>query len=294
MFEQHFAHYLLKNERITTSHYDLLKQQQSARVKLGLIAVAEKLLTHEQAEKLNALQKQTDRRFGDLAVERGYLSAHQVDNLLKMQGNPYLGLVQVLTENDILSLDQIEDSLKAYQVEYGFSDADLQVLESGNLDDIIPLYVRIDPPLAVDYLSLALRNLVRFIHGQPLVGKAQRVTTYACGNLALQQVTGDHGLWIGFGSQGDELLQIASPFAKENFAELDEDAFDAVCEFINVINGLFTTELSFKGFRLDMQPPLFKRNSTLSSADGFFVMPVMLNGQQTDLIAAIDADLEID
>ena len=151
MFEQHFAHYLLKNERITTSHYDLLKQQQSARVKLGLIAVAEKLLTHEQAEKLNSLQKQTDRRFGDLAVERGYLSAHQVDNLLKMQGNPYLGLVQVLTENDILSLDQIEDSLEAYQVEYGFSDADLQVLKSGNLDDIIPLYVRIDPPLAVDY-----------------------------------------------------------------------------------------------------------------------------------------------
>lgn len=294
MFEQHFAHYLLENQRINESNYDLLKQKQSARVKLGLIAVAEKLLTKEQAERLNSLQKQTDRRFGDLAVEQGYLSVGQVDKLLEMQGNPYLGLVQVLTENDILSLDQIEGHLNAYQLEHGFSDDDLQVLKSGDLDATIPLFLPIEHALAVKYLSLALRNIIRFVDSQPLIGEVSKVTTYSFGNLALQQATGDHDLWLGFGSLNDELKEIAGPFAKEDFTEMDEDAFDATCEFINCINGLFTTELSFKGFVLDMQPPLFKRDQILNSVDGLFVVPVTINGRRIDLIAAIDTQIKID
>ena len=135
MFEQHFANYLVEKQRISeTQHALVTEQQTSARVKLGLIAVAERLLTHEQAERLNALQRQTDRRFGDLAVENGYLSADQVDKLLEMQGNPYLKLVQILTENEILTMEQIESFLRDYQLQHGFSHDDLQVLKSGNLE----------------------------------------------------------------------------------------------------------------------------------------------------------------
>ncbi len=294
MFEQHFAHYLLENQRITKPQYDLLKRLQQTRVKLGLIAVAEKLLTKEQAEKLNSLQRQTDRRFGDLAVEQGYLSAGQVDKLLEMQGNPYLNLVQFLSENDFLSLDQIEDQLNAYQLEHNFSHEDLQVMKAGDLDSIIPLFVRTDQPLAVKYLSLALRNVIRFIDSQPLIGKISTVTSYSFGNLALQRATGEHDLWLGFASQGDELMEVAGPFGKEDFPEMNEDAFDAVCEFINCINGLFTTELSFKGFVLDMQPPLFKRDQSIKGVNDLFVVPITIKGRQVDLIAAIDTQIEID
>ena len=294
MFEQHFANYLLKEKRISIGQYDLVREQQtSGRVKLGLIAVAEKLLTKEQAEKLNALQRQTDRRFGDLAVENGYLSAEQVDKLLEMQGNSYLQLVQILTENGMLTMEQIEGFLGDYQLEHGFSNDDLQVLKSGNLNMIIPLFVQTDNTLATKYMSLAIRNIIRLINNQPLIGTMEKVAAYSFGNLAFQEITGDHHLWLGFASKGDELTEIASPFAKESFAEMDENAFDSVCEFINCINGLFSTKLSYHDVILSMQPPLFAQNQELSSANELFVVPIALNGRQIDLIVAIDVQVEI-
>ena len=294
MFEQHFANYLLEEQRISKEQYSLVRERQTgARVKLGLIAVAEKLLTNEQAEKLNALQRRTDRRFGDLAVENGYLSAEQVDKLLEMQGNPYLQMVQILAENGILTMEQIENALCDYQSEYGFSSDDLQVLKSGNLDLIVPLFVQTGNALATKYISLAIRNIIRFINNQPLIGTMNKVTTYSFGNLAYQETTGDHNLWLGLASQGDQLAEIASPFAKESFAKMDEDAFDSVCEFINCINGLFSTELSYRDIILTMQPPLFTQNQKLSSAHGLLVIPIALNGQQIDLIVATDVQVEI-
>ena len=44
---------------------------------------------------------------------------------------------------------------------------------------------------------------------------------------------------MAFAGEDDALLKIASPFAKEEFESLDEDAFDSVCEFINCSNGLY-------------------------------------------------------
>lgn len=294
MFTQHFANYLLEKGRLSKAHYALVNERHaSQRVKLGLIAVAKKMLTKEQTEKLNSMQRQTDRRFGDLAVENGYLSANQVEQLLELQGDSYLQLVQLLTENKVFTLAQIEGYVKEYQLEYGFSNKDIQVLKSGDLDLIIPLFVKIDHVLDVEYMSLAIRNVIRFIHNQPLLGKMKKTRKYSFGNLAFQQVTGDYNLFLGFASQENELLEIAAPFAKEDFTALDEDAFDSICEFINCINGLFATELSYKDIILEMQPPLFAQKQDITSVSDFYVIPITLNGQQTDLIVAIDAQTKI-
>jgi hypothetical protein len=294
VFEQHFVTYLMEKRRISEEQYALVTEQQtSARVKLGLIAVAEKLLTPEQAEKLNSLQRRTDRRFGDLAIERGYLSEDQVDKLVQMQGNPYLKLVQILTENGILTMEQIESHLEDYRVDHGFSHEDVEVLKSGSLDAIIPLFVKADLPLVTKYLSLAIRSIVRFINNQPLLGKLEKVSTYSFGNLAFQETTGDHDLWLGLGCQEDELTEVASPFAKESFPQMNDDAFDSVCEFINCINGLFSTELSFKGLVLDMKPPVFAQNQTLKGDADLYILPIKLNGKQIDLITHIAGKVEI-
>lgn len=71
-----------------------MKYIKDNRVKLGLIAENEGLLTRNQANELNYLQMQTDKRFGDLAVEKGYLTEADVNYLLGRQGNPYLIFIQ--------------------------------------------------------------------------------------------------------------------------------------------------------------------------------------------------------
>ena len=79
---------------------DILDAQRKVQVKLGLIAVSEKLLSPEQADKINNRQAFEDKRFGDIAVEMGYLTESQVSRLLQLQGNPYLTFIQAMTEMD--------------------------------------------------------------------------------------------------------------------------------------------------------------------------------------------------
>ena len=142
MFSQFFGQYLLDNQKITAEQFSsCMKYIKDNRVKLGLIAENEGLLTRNQANELNYLQMQTDKRFGDLAVEKGYLTEADVNYLLGRQGNPYLIFIQGLEENGIMSRDEIETALDAFQKENGFSDEILKAIQDGNIEGMIPAFV---------------------------------------------------------------------------------------------------------------------------------------------------------
>lgn len=69
------GHYLVDIGQITKEQlHDLLKEHHKVRVKLGLIAVSEGLMTQEEADRVNRLQAIMDMRFGDIAVEERYLT----------------------------------------------------------------------------------------------------------------------------------------------------------------------------------------------------------------------------
>ena len=142
MFSQFFGQYLLDNQKITAEQFSsCMKYIKDNRVKLGLIAENEGLLTRNQANELNYLQMQTDKRFGDLAVEKGYLTEADVNYLLGRQGNPYLIFIQGLEENGIMSREEIETALDAFQKENGFSDEILKAIQDGNIEGMIPAFV---------------------------------------------------------------------------------------------------------------------------------------------------------
>ncbi|HWT27426.1 MAG TPA: chemotaxis protein CheX [Mobilitalea sp.] len=294
MFGQYFGNYLVEKNKISQKQYeDAIRLQQSSRAKLGFIAVAEKLLTNKQAEEINELQKTMDHRFGDIAIEKGYLLTEEVTYLLNMQGNPYLMFVQVLTENNILSYDEIEASLEEFKKDNGFSDSDLDALKSGDIDRIIPVFVDVDVPFGGECISLTIRNLVRFIDSNVTLKKAYKVKDYAFGNLAYQQMIGDHQIFVGFAGKHKELLAIAQPFAKEAFSDMDEDAFDSVCEFINCSNGLYASKLSLEDIHIDMTPPLFFTGKRISSNGDIYVVPVIINGKQNDLLISVNSKVGI-
>lgn len=294
MFGLYFGNYLVEKNKISWSQFeDVIMQQQKTRVKLGLIAVAEKLLTTKQAEEINEIQKKMDRRFGDIAIEKGYLLSEEVTYLLNMQGNPYLQFVQVLTENNILTLAQIETYLQEYKQENNFSDSDIDALKSGDIDRIIPVFIDVDTPFAGECISLALRNIVRFISNNIIIKKQHIVKEYTFDSFASQRMVGDKDILVGFACRNKELLQIANPFAKENFTELDEDSFDAVCEFINCINGLYASKLSHDDIHIDMTPPVYYTNKKITSDNDIYVVPVIINGEQVDLLVTVNGQVEI-
>lgn len=289
MFGLYFGEYLVEMNKISQSQFeDVMKQQQKTRVKLGLIAVTEKLLTAKQAEEINDIQKKMDRRFGDIAVEKGYLLNEEVTHLLNMQGNPYLQFVQVITESNIMTINEIETNIEEFKKYNNFSDSDIDALKSGDIDRIIPTFVDVDTPLSGKCISLALRNIVRFIDTDVIIRKAYKVKEYTFEALASQKMIGDHDIFVGFAGKNNSLLTIANPFAKEDFTVLDEDAFDAVCEFINCTNGLYASKLSDEDIQIDMTPPLFYSNKKLTSEGEVFIIPVMIKGEQSDLVVSVN------
>lgn len=293
MFGLYFGDYLLEKDIISHSHLeDIMSQQQTTRAKLGLIAVTEKLLTDKQAEELNELQKHKDSRFGDIAIEKGYLLSEEVTYLLNLQGNPYLKFVQALIEKDFLTMDQIESHLVDFKKEYGFSDTELDALKSGDIDRIISVFVDINTPLVSDCITLVIRNIIRFINNSIKLKKVYTAKKYSFSSIAFQQLVGSHDLFVGFAGEDDALLKIASPFAKEDFERMDDDAFDSICEFINCSNGLYASKLSAEDINIDMTPPGFAHNKTLVPDGDIYVVPIVIGGKQCDLLV-VDHKVEI-
>lgn len=284
MFSQFFGNYLLENQKITAEQFascmDYIKEN---RVKLGLIAEKEGLLSREQAEELNELQTQSDKRFGDLAIENGYLTEYDVSYLLSRQGNLYLIFVQALEENNILTRDEVDQEIPAFQSSYGFSDEQLKAVEDGDIEAVLPAFIGDGDSKYIPLVGLALRNLIRFVSSYIRIEKGTTVSSLSSRYMAYQRTTGDHDGFLGFASDDDSLLSIAEAFAKEKFAAIDEDALDSVSEFTNCINGLYATEQSYQNISIDMLPPEFLFDGTMEDEDNFIVLPVFIEGQKVDL-----------
>lgn len=294
MFGLYFGHYLVDKNKISQSQLDNLMQlQQKTRAKLGLIAVSEKLLTSKQAEEINEIQKRMDLRFGDIAIEKGYLVQEEVTHLLNLQGNSYLRFVQLFTEQNILTIDEIEALLKDYQNDYQLSDNDIEALKSGDIDRIISIFVDADNQYFGECASLAIRNVVRFISSEVMLNRAYCTKEYSFIGLASQKLIGEHTIFVGLSGTEKALLQIANPFAKEQFTALDDDSFDAVCEFINCINGLFASKLSYEDVHIDMAPPSYYTHGSLTSDGEIYIVPMIIGGEQIDIVVIVNDSIVI-
>lgn len=294
MFDQIFGNYLVHAGQLSKEQLaEVIAHEKTVRVKLGLIAVAEKLMTQQQADEVNRLQAIMDKRFGDIAVEKGYLTDEQVEQLLKKQGNIYMIFVQTLIDKGFMSLEEIDGALNAYQEQQGLTHSDMDDLVSGDVDRTVKLFLPANTELCDRLCGIAVRTLMRVIDSSVYVSKAYLVDELSADNFAMQAVEGDHKIISGFAGSGNSLLSIAVPFAQEEFESVDLDALDAVGEFTNCINGLFATDLSAEGVDIDMLPPEFYENPVVIKGTRFCVFPVTIKDAVVNFVLSVDSDLSV-
>jgi len=288
MFSQFFGHYLLENQKITAEQFSsCMNYIKANRVKLGLIAENEGLLTRNQANELNYLQMQSDKRFGDLAVEKGYLTDADVTYLLGRQGNPYLIFVQALEESNIMSRDDIDAALASFQTDNQLSDEELKAIQDGNIEGMLPAFVDVADSRYYSLIGLTLRNIIRFVSSYIRIEKGRFVPTLSAKYIAYQHTIGDYMGFLGFACEDDSILALADGYAREQFGTVDEDALDSVCEFTNCVNGLYATELSYQNISIDMEPPEYLIGGTIGNTGEFYVLPLFIDGRHSDLIIKI-------
>ena len=289
MFTNIFGNYLVRKNIITDDEFLSIKMQiDKTRVKLGLIAVSEKLMTEKQAEEVNLKQQMMDKKFGDIAISLGYLNEVQVERLLALQGNEYMRFCQSAVDKNILTLEQIEGALDYYKKENGFTFSDMEDIKSGDVDRVLPLFLPElpDGPF-VDLLAVTFRCINRLASDDISIKRGSTTRDYRTGAVAMQEIVGDYNVLTAFSGDDKGILAIAEAFAKQFFDEVDVNALDSVGEFINISDGLFATAKSQEGMELNLLPPRLSKDPIEIKGSTIVVIPIFINQQPLDWIVSL-------
>ena len=293
MLDRLLGTFMLEKGLLTRSQLvQAYQTQESKRAKLGVIAVSEKLMTIAQAEQVNALQASMDKRFGDIAIEKGYLSEMQLSRLLELQGNSYLAFIQAVVDEGFLTMEQVTSAEEQYQKENGFTATDIMELKTGDIERIVPIFIDSGDEAFKQLFSIAIKAMYRLIDNHVYIGKAYRLNTIKSEVLGYQRFDGDEKATVAISGKYSEVQKVAIAYTKEEFIETEEDALDAACEFINCINGLYATERSNSGSKIDLEPPEFFVSYTEASGP-IVALPVYLGGGEILLLGTISEDMKI-
>lgn len=292
MVEYILGNYLVETGKIKKD--DLLKVLESlneTRVKMGLLAVTEGMMTIEQAEAVNQLQATMDKRFGDIAVEKGYLTDEQISNLLKKQGNTYLAFAQALVNADLLQMKDLEEVMDGFQQKNGFAKSDMEDLRSDEPERIVPLFLPGEAMVCKDMAGLIIRTLIRCVDRHIYMGKAAVIDKITMQKGAFQKITdftapvaGFEEIELGFVEEDGGLMAMTTAFCKESEPLEEEDALDAAGEFLNWVNGLYATSLSRTGMDSELMPPVLIKDGCSVNGDIVCSMPVYMGDKKATFL----------
>lgn len=287
MFSQYFGHYLLNRDLITREQLaDALEFQKSVHVKFGVIAVDEGYMTPTQVEEVHLKQKQVDKRFGEIAIELGYLSDEQVEALVSKQKQNHLFLAQALVDLGILTIEQFGNALHDYKMENSLSDDQFEAIKSGSIETLVGNILDVKDierkTTYEKYLSLFAKNMIRFIDDQVYLEIEGLEASQPGDWLVHQNITGESPLFTAISATEDVFLYLASKHAEEELTEVDELAKASVSEFLNLHNGIYLVNMSNWGKKLNMEPQNVLENASVSGES--FLVTVNTSGGSFQLI----------
>ena len=287
MVESIIGNYLVDSGRITQQQFRAaLDKMDAVRVKLGLIAVSEGFMTFAQAEEVNRLQAICDKRFGDIAVEKGFLSDEQVGKLLKRQGDAYLAFIQALEEDKLITIGEVSNVMEEFKRNACLTNTELEDIKSDDVEKIVDVFL---PESAKEYealIGVTMKTLIRLVDRHASIVKAEMKSVDAKAPMAIQELQGDGVKFVnGFREVNGALLTAACFFGQEDFEEMNEDVLDAAAELMNCINGLYASSQSGNhGAFLELMPPAYGVEGVDFPTGDACVITVQVDGKLCEFV----------
>lgn len=260
MFTQFFCNYLL-NEHILLPDQimDGLIMMNVTRTKLGVLAMNAGYMTASQVEEVHAMQTHRNMRIGDLSVEMGFMTKEQVEELLSAQNPEYLQFGQAIIDSGYLTNSEFEQALSNYKEKYSLDKEDISD-SSVAAQEILSALLKNNADWNVEeitiYLSLFINNLIRFIGKDFTLGNIETILDPDQTYVTLQGITGEIAFSSYLYANTEEMLAFAERYMSEDANEVDEYVLASTCDFLNLHNGLYTVNLSNdSGIELSLTPP---------------------------------------
>ena len=284
------GYYLVEIGQISMDEFKaLIRITEEERVRLGLIAVSEGLMTEEQTRKVNKRQAKVDKKFGEIAVDMGYLTKEQVDYLLTKQHNEYVVFLQALEDMDLIKGEKALEIIENYVEDNGLKPELVDALKSGDIDRIIDGYIPDELMMFKEQIGIAIRTIIRCVDREVALKKAtiiQSLKSEGVGSFqTVDDSEGDAAFTMGLMEEGGGFLKAANLFAMEDFHNLDMDALDSCAELLNCINGLYVSMRSTQGIDLELLPPDMMAEKRIRTADNVMCeIPLLIRGEKLRLI----------
>lgn len=138
-----------------------------------------------------------------------------------------------------------------------FTDRELQVIKQGDTDTLVETFLHMDNDYYKTQMQCTLKSLGMFMDCNIELNQIDYEREYKGQFIGCQVMDGDIDVFLGVAGDNRELLKVASTFAQEDIEEFDEDAYDALCELINVMNGAYATKLGEADIEVTLHPPVF-------------------------------------
>lgn len=288
MFSQYFGSYLLEQDMLTPNELrHVLNKKNGIYMKLGTLGIQRKYLTPEQVEYIHRLQANSTLKFGELAVVHGFLSEEQVRELVKLQKNELYLISQVLIEENFFTQSQITTILDNYRAELGLSKYEFEGLKNNDIEKTVEVFTKLnelcDSNILSDYVSLFVKNLIRFIDNEIKVGEAEVIDEYDYRWLIFQNMGGETDMFTGYASDDDGMYELGCRFSKKAQNGINDYVLSSAGEFMNLQNGLFLSRLSEEGMEPDLHVQEWRSGGRLISCGGLIKIPVRLSFSGLDL-----------
>ncbi len=278
MLNRLFGNYLVEKKCITQEQLEaLLPVPQELTAKVETIVLVRKILLPAQVQEL--LEKMDESKdFGVVALEEGLISDDRLDQLTSFQTNSFMKFMQFLVNKDYVRLEQLNQIISSFETEYEYTDAQMNSLMLDDLEEIIRIFVPLKNHHLHELTVTLVQTLKRLIDKEVYLDKAYTSNAVQLDSYAGQAVNGDMNFKVYISGLGDNLLGIANYFTGDKYDKLNEDALDNVGEFINCVNGLFATNLSYGDVMIDMSSPDYSMDGLYLNENPLFVIPIHANG----------------
>ncbi len=279
MLNRLFGNYLVEKGIMTENQLNtLLPVKKEFKAGLEVIAVVTKAMTPTAVQELiNSIDKEIE-HFGETAVNQGMITDDKLDELLTYQSNDFMKFAQLLVDHGYVLYDTINHEMDEFQQKRDLSDVQLSALIHDDLDQCINIFVPLKSPQLKELAKTLVQTMRRLIDKDVYLEKAYTAHSVQLDKYACQMIVGDMHLKFYISASNDGLLAIANHFTGDTYATVTEDALDSVGEFINCVNGLFATNMSYDNISVDMNSPEYAMEGPFISNEMLYVIPMHVNG----------------
>lgn len=250
MLTQFFGSYLIDKHVITSDQLiEALHLKHITSETLDQLALSSGYMSQDEIDDIHTMQTQMDGEFIELALHMGYLTEAQAESMAQTRYSGYVLLGNSIVTLGYCSHEEMAKLIADYEFDYQLPFSDMLKFNQTKIDDMIMQYYNFPDTgelnLPKEYAALLIRNLIRFLGNDfHLNGKLQKLPYIPDMYKATQGITGSFTANTAIIAYKDFMTTFASRYAAEDLSGDDEYISASVQDFLNLHNGIFTSNMS--------------------------------------------------